>query len=79
MTVADGEPAEIRLKWKYRRPQANGHQKSSASGHSGVNRHRGETRKDVREAAQAVTKAHTPILVLTSTGKRRWVRPWLEQ
>lgn len=70
-----GEPVEIKLRWKYRRPQANGRHKSPQSGHSGTNKHRGESNPTLKKAAQAATVANVPTLVLTGTGKRTWVRP----
>ena len=65
---------EIPLKEKYRRIQSYGRNKST-SGNSGTNKHRGEVRRDVREAAQAVTTARRPTLTITASGKRRWIRP----
>ena len=64
---------EIKLREKYLR-HTNGTQKSSPSGNAGVNRHRGETRKDVREAQQAVTREHQMTLVLFGGRHRRFVR-----
>lgn len=69
-----GEPVEVPLRWKYRRTQANGRHKSPSSGNNGVNKHRGETNPDRRKLAQSATAVNQKILVLTSTGKRRFVK-----
>jgi hypothetical protein len=63
---------EIRLRRKYLE-HVNGHHKSS-SGTSGANKHRGETNKVRKEAAQAATRDNQMVLVLVGGRKRSWVR-----
>jgi hypothetical protein len=64
---------EIKLRAKYLN-HVNGTQRSAPSGNAGVNRHRGEPRKQVKEEQQRITAEHQMALVLVGGRHRRFVR-----
>jgi hypothetical protein len=74
--VEGGTPVgvEIPLRSKYLY-HVNGTQRSSPSGQAGPNKHRGETNKDRKAAAQAATRANMKTLVLVDGRRRSW-RPY---
>jgi hypothetical protein len=68
-------PVDISLnKAKYRTPKPKGGNKSTG-GNSGINKHRGEIRPEVKRAAQQATQHNMPTLVLAGGRRRIWQRP----
>ena len=63
---------ELPVKQKYR-DHVNGHHKST-SGNGGTNKHRGETDKKRKEAAQEATRDNQMVMVLDQGRKIRWYR-----
>lgn len=73
--VEGGTPEGVEIKIRRKNMEhTNSSQRSPASGNMGPNRHRGETRKDVKEAQQKATRDNMKVLVLVGGRRRTWMR-----
>lgn len=72
--VEGGTPVGIEIPPKNRQLTAK-RNPSPSSGNSGPNRHRGETNKDRKAAAQAATRENMKTLVLVEGRRHSW-RPY---
>lgn len=61
---------EIPLKLKYRRGFKSRYK--STTNNNAPSKHKGETDKNRMAFAQSQTKANQKILIITSSGKRKW-------